>query len=109
MLLFHTHIEERQTSALDRGLQFKRVPPIHADVGDGTVIEMLDHEAKKGLKKGDELAPAHLARRHRELRVLDLAQTTDVAAYRHVVRRVGERHRTLATAEQLRPTLRVQG
>jgi hypothetical protein len=40
----------------------------------------------------DELGPRHLARGHRELAMLDFAKAADIAADRHIVRRVAEDH-----------------
>lgn len=52
--------------------------------------------AEHRLQKGGELGLRHLARRHRDLGVLDRAEAADVAVDRHVVGRVGEHDRDQA-------------
>ena len=83
------------------GLQhLAHMPPIHADEVD-RAVEAVRGEIGEGRRQEScELLARHLARRHGELAMADLAEPTDIAIDRDVVRRVGEDHFGLLAVHQ---------
>lgn len=61
---------------------------------------MAGAEGERTGQKPNELGRTHLARRHRELAVMDRATTADVAIDRHVVRRIAEDQRGFLSIHQ---------
>src|SRR5229473_1233645 len=60
---------------------------------DRAIEAVTGKQEKDRGEEGRELGDAHLAARHREVLVVNRSQTTDIALYGDVVRRVDESHR----------------
>src|SRR2546426_9921077 len=66
------------------------MPPVHTDKVDCSVETAADGVQEDRPQEIRELADGHLARRHRELAVLDRSKSADVAINPDVVGRIGE-------------------
>src|SRR5262249_11033892 len=82
------------------GQQLCDVPPIHADVVQGSLSAECRKVAESVAEKGGKFGAVHLARGHREWAMVDRAEATGVSIDRHIVGRVGEHHRGAFRAHQ---------
>jgi hypothetical protein len=75
----HDQVLGSQALLAARAGQFEQVPPVHEHEQDGSVPGMGLRTAEERRKERGEFGFRHLAGRHRELFVTDLAKAGDVA------------------------------
>ena len=95
-----TEVFQLATSSAASGQQLCNVPPIHADVVQGSLNAECRKVAETVAEKGGEFGAVHLARGHRERAMVDRAEAARVTIDRHIVGRVGEHHRGAFRAHQ---------
>jgi hypothetical protein len=72
--------------------QFARMAPIHTDVGDAAVNDVICAHAQRVFQKLLELTGSHFAGSAHKLPMLDPASTADMTLHFHIVRRVKKGH-----------------
>src|SRR5262245_18776673 len=80
--------------------QLAEMAPIHSDEVQRAVEGECGEVPENASKKGGEFGPIHLAASHRERAMVDRPETAGVTIDRHIVGRVGERHRGPLLAHQ---------
>src|SRR5262245_40388188 len=80
--------------------QIADVPPVHANEMNGVVVRDSSRDAKRVLEEGDEFRLSEFAACHRELAMLCLSTSDDVA-HAHIVRWIQESHGGFVVRHQL--------
>ena len=91
-----------KAGALGGAQQWQLLAPVHEGVEKPAIHEMLRGVLQVLAQEARELLVGHLAGRHRELAMLDLAQATNEAVDLAVLRRIRQRHTGKLTLHDLR-------